>query len=89
MKTSGDTAEFSFTGTGIELLSEKFKDQGAIDVFIDGKPSGSVNLKMEDFPRIAQIRVFSVQGLTAGPHTIKIVNTSPDYVAIAAFAVSK
>ena len=87
--TPGDTAEFSFTGTGIELLSEKFKDQGTIEVLIDGKPRGSVNLRMEDFPRIAQIRVFSVQGLSAGQHTIRIVNTSKDYVAIDAFAVSK
>ncbi len=87
--TPGDSAEFSFTGTGIELLSEKFKDQGIIEVFIDGKPRGSLNLKMEDFPRIAQIRVFSVRGLSAGQHTIKIVNTSKDYVAIDGFVVSK
>jgi hypothetical protein len=87
--TTGDAAEYSFTGTGIELLSEKFSDQGSIDIFIDGKPHGSADLKQEKFPRLAQVRVFSAQGLPPGRHTIRIVNAGPGYVAIDAFAVSK
>ena len=34
-------------------------------------------------------RVFSAQGLPAGPHTIRIVNTSNEWVAIDAFAVTR
>ena len=88
-KTSGDAAEFTFTGTGVELLSEKFKDQGRIEVFIDGQPRGGANLKAENFPRLAQIRVFSAQGLPSGQHTIRIVNTSSDWVSIDAFSVEQ
>jgi len=86
--TPGDAAEFTFTGTGIQLLSEKFQDQGSIDVFIDGKPRGSVNLKQNDFPRLAQIPVFNAQDLPSGSHTMRIVNTSGDYVALDAFVVT-
>ena len=88
-KTPGDAVEYTFAGTGIELLSEKFYEQGGIDVFEDGRPCGSVHLKVNDFPRLAQIRVFSVQGLPAGQHKIRIANTSSDYVAIDAFEVFK
>jgi hypothetical protein len=76
-----------FSGTGIALLSEKFKDQGRIDVFIDGQLRESVSLKVEHFPRLTQIRVFDVHGLPAGKHTIRIVNKSSEYVAIDAFKV--
>lgn len=89
-QTPGDAAEYTFNGTGIEVLSEKFGDQGGIDISIDGQPRGKVNLKVLDFPRLSQIRVFSAQGLPAGKHTIRIVNSgSPaDYIAIDAFPVT-
>jgi hypothetical protein len=87
-QAKGDAVEYTFTGTGIELLSEKFYEQGSIDVFLDGQPRGSFNLKVMDFPRLAQIRVFSAQGLPDGSHTVRIVNTSTNYVAIDAFVVS-
>jgi hypothetical protein len=86
-QAKGDAAEYTFTGTGIELLSEKFYEQGSIDVFLDGQPRGSVDLKMLDFPRLAQVRVFSAQGLPGGSHTIRIVNTTTNYVAVDAFSV--
>jgi hypothetical protein len=85
--TEGDSVEYMFSGTGIALLSEKFKDQGRIDVFIDGQLRESVSLKVEHFPRLTQIRVFDVHGLPAGKHTIRIVNKSSEYVAIDAFKV--
>ena len=88
-KTPGDAVEYTFIGTGIEWLAEKFKDQGRCEVFLDGQPRGSVPLKVDDFPRLVQVRVFSAQNLPAGRHTIRIVNTSTDYVAIDAFSVSK
>ena len=87
-KTPGDAADFVFTGTGIELLSEKFSDQGSLAVFLDGRHAAGVNLKVDDFPRLTQIPVFSVQGLPAGQHTIRIVNTGSDYIALDAFVVS-
>jgi hypothetical protein len=87
-KAPDDAAEFTFDGTGVELLSEKFYEQGRIDVFVDGQPRGSAILTVVDFPRLAQIPVCSVQGLPDGRHTIRIVNTTTNYVAIDAFSVT-
>lgn len=87
--TPGDAAEFIFTGTGVQLLSEKFYEQGQVDIFIDGQARGSVNLKQDEFPRLPRIPVFSAQGLPAGQHTIRIVNTGKEYISIDAFVVSK
>ena len=85
--TPGDACEFTFTGTGIELLSEKYRDQGNIDIYIDGLQRGNVNLKVADFPRLAQISVFSLQGMPSGQHSIRIVNKSSDFVNIDAFTI--
>jgi hypothetical protein len=86
--TPGDTAEFTFTGTGVTWISEKLADEGNADVFIDGEPRGSVELKLENFPRLAQIPVFSVQGLPEARHTLRIVNKTSDYIVVDAFSVT-
>ncbi|MCX7008877.1 MAG: hypothetical protein NTY53_16805 [Kiritimatiellaeota bacterium] len=88
-QSAGDAAEFTFTGTGVEWLAEKFSDQGSAEVFLDGQSRGTVQLKQQDFPRLVQVRVFSAQQLPAGRHTLKIVNTGSDFVAIDAFAITK
>ncbi|MFO1490693.1 MAG: hypothetical protein U1F77_03325 [Kiritimatiellia bacterium] len=43
--TPGDAAEYSFTGTGIALLSEKYADQGSVEIRLDDRPAVPVNLK--------------------------------------------
>jgi hypothetical protein len=85
---AGDSVEFTFNGTGIALLSEKFKDLGTMEIFIDGKSHGMLNMKQEDFPRLVQIRVFSEQDLPAGSHTIRLVNQTAAWATIDAFAVT-
>jgi hypothetical protein len=85
----GDEVDYTFTGTGIEVLSEKFSDQGSFNVFLDGKDSGNVVLRQDNFPRLVQISVFSAQGLQDGTHTIRLVNASSRYVSIDAFVVYK
>jgi len=87
-KTPGDSVEFNFTGTGVELLTDKSNEQGSVDIFVDDQPQGTVNLRVEDFPRLSKIRVFSVQGLTPGKHTIRVVNKGTDPVSIDAFSVT-
>ena len=84
----GDTAEYTFAGTGVVLLAEKFRDLGRLDVFLDGRPRGSVQLKQIDFPRLAQIPLCSAQGFRTGTHTLRIVNASSDYITIDAFVVT-
>jgi len=85
--TVDDAVEFTFTGTGIDYMAEQFHDLGNVDVYIDGTLRQNVNLCRQNFPRISQVVAFSVQGLPAGSHTIKIVNRSTAYADLDAFRV--
>ena len=86
--TVGDAAEFTFAGTGVEWLSERFRDEGPAEVFLDGQSRGRVDPALENFPRLAQIPVFSAQGLADRTHTLRIVNTTTNFVLVDAFKVS-
>ena len=46
--TNGDSATFSFTGTGIQVLSETNSDEGTIDVYVDGTKAETVNAVQRD-----------------------------------------
>ena len=48
--TPGDWLEFSFTGTGIEYLTEKYHDLGQAEISIDGLPRQTVDLRTTNFP---------------------------------------
>jgi hypothetical protein len=71
--TNGATAQYTFTGTGIDYLSEKNGDMGNVDVYIDGAFQANVNLNVSGARQSQQV-VYSKSGLAGGPHTIKIVN---------------
>jgi alpha-L-fucosidase 2 len=73
--TVGATASYTFTGTGVEYLSERFSDMGNVDVYIDNVLQANVNLNASG-ARQAQQVVYSKTGLAAGSHTIRIVNKS-------------
>lgn len=87
-RTPGAAVEFTFTGTGVEWLTEKFNDEGRAEVFLDGQLRAIVDLKQESFPRLAQIPVFSAPDLPEGRHKLRIVNTTTNYVLVDAFAVT-
>ncbi|MFJ2865607.1 DUF5696 domain-containing protein [Kitasatospora sp. NPDC087314] len=84
--TSGDSATVGFTGTGIDLLTEKNSDEGTADIYLDGQLVQSVNANASS--RSAQVPLHSVAGLTYGAHTLKVVNTSSSYLLIDAFKVT-
>ncbi|MEV4532703.1 carbohydrate-binding protein [Asanoa sp. NPDC049518] len=71
--TVGAEASYTFTGTGVEYLSERFSDMGNVDVYLDGTFQDNVNLNVSG-ARQAQQVVWSRTGLTSGQHTIRIVN---------------
>jgi hypothetical protein len=71
--TNGATAQYTFTGTGIDYLSEKNGDMGNVDVYIDGAFQANVNLNVSG-PRQSQQVVYHKAGLPSGTQTIKIVN---------------
>jgi alpha-L-fucosidase 2 len=73
--TVGAEASYTFSGTGVEYLSERFSDMGNVDVYIDNVFQTNVNLNVGG-ARQAQQVVYSKTGLASGQHTIRIVNKS-------------
>ncbi len=78
---NGDSATITFTGTGIDVLSEKFSDLGDIDVFVDGVLDRTVSARAEGL-RLAQQVVYSKTGLAPGQHTVKLVKKSGSYLVL-------
>ncbi|MEY9844137.1 hypothetical protein ABH940_001204 [Streptacidiphilus sp. BW17] len=83
--TNGDSVSYTFTGTGLQVLSEVAPDEGGIDVYVDGVKTQSVNA--EAATRLAQQAIVSVTGLAKGSHTVKLVKTSGTYMLIDGFTV--
>lgn len=68
--TSGSTASFTFTGTGIQWIADKNADHGKADVYIDGVFKTTVDLyNVSD--QLQQV-VYSTSSLSYGQHTIQI-----------------
>ncbi|HET9169118.1 MAG TPA: hypothetical protein VFN97_06765 [Actinospica sp.] len=84
--TNGDSATFSFTGTGIQVLSELNSDEGTIDVYVDGTKTETVDA--DSATRVAQQPVVDVSGLSQGTHTVKLVKTGGQYMLVNAFTVT-
>ncbi|MGW2718533.1 hypothetical protein [Streptomyces sp. NPDC001492] len=83
--TNGDSVSYTFTGTGIDVLSETNSDEGGIDVYIDGAKVQSVSASGSS--RLAQQVVASVSGLAKGQHTIKLVKTGGTSMLLDGFTV--
>ncbi|MFE9451976.1 hypothetical protein [Streptomyces sp. NPDC006739] len=82
---NGDSVSYTFTGTGIDVLSETNSDEGSFDVYIDGTKTKSPSAAGSS--RLAQQVVASVSGLAKGQHTIKLVKTGGTYVVLDGFTV--
>ncbi|MEV6874519.1 hypothetical protein [Amycolatopsis sp. NPDC051128] len=83
--TNGDSVSYTFTGTGLDVLSEVNSDEGGIDVYVDGTRTQSVSATGST--RLAQQVIASVNGLTKGQHTVKLVKTSGSFMVIDGFTV--
>ena len=77
---TGSSCDFEFSGTGIEILSEKFYDMGEEEVLLDGHSQGRFNLYQDPMPRLYQIPWYRKMDLPQGQHTIRIINRAPDGV---------
>ena len=86
-RSSGATAEFTFTGAGVEVLAQRYSDSAEIEVSIDGRPHGTVNLALANFPRLVQTPVFRAEGLPVGEHRLKIEVKSKGTVSVDGFRV--
>jgi len=72
VNTEGYYFEYSFVGTGVEFITEKYHDMGNVEVFVDNVSQGTINCYNPT--RLVQQTVFSKTGMASGTHTIRVVN---------------
>ncbi|WP_031066100.1 right-handed parallel beta-helix repeat-containing protein [Streptomyces sp. NRRL WC-3742] len=78
--TDGDSVTATFNGTGADVATETNSDEGTMDVYVDGQLRGSVSANTPT--RTAQQRVYTIDGLPYGVHTLKLVKTGGDYLLV-------
>jgi len=79
--TVGSIWSSSFTGTGIDVYAPKQSGAGTLEIQIDGQMNATADLSTTGTRQPQQL-VAQVTGLTAGAHTIGIINRGPGTVAI-------
>ncbi|MGW4488340.1 glycosyl hydrolase family 95 catalytic domain-containing protein [Amycolatopsis sp. NPDC004368] len=80
-------ASYTFTGTGIQYLSERNGDMGTVDVYLDNTLQATVDLRVSG-ARQAQQVVWQKSGLSRAQHTIRIVNRSTSVGMVDAYRVT-
>ncbi|SEG83594.1 hypothetical protein SAMN05216223_114113 [Actinacidiphila yanglinensis] len=83
--TDGDAVSYTFSGTGIQMLSETSSDEGSADVYVDGTKVSTVSGNGPE--RLAQQAMVSVTGLAKGTHTLRVVKTGGSYLLVDGFTV--
>ncbi|MEU6969990.1 right-handed parallel beta-helix repeat-containing protein [Kitasatospora aureofaciens] len=78
--TNGDSFSVTFTGTGVDYVTEKYADQGLADVYLDGVLKATVDTSNPT--RLAQQTVYSARDLTPGSHTLRVVKKSGYYLLL-------
>jgi hypothetical protein len=86
-QSKGASAEFSFTGTGIDYVGEKTIGLGDVDIFLDGEHQVTKSLLVDDFPVLLGITLYSKQGLSGGKHTLKLVCHSDARINLEGFRI--
>jgi len=81
------SASYTFTGTGIQYLSERNGDMGTVDVYLDNAFQATVDLRITGARQVQQV-VWQRSGLVRGQHTIRIVNRSTSVGMIDAFRIT-
>jgi hypothetical protein len=83
---ANDYLQYTFSASAISWIGEMNPDMTNVDVYLDGNFQQTVNCYSAT--RIAQARLFTATNLSAGPHTIKLVKNSGNYLMLDAFAVT-
>ncbi|MEY9863846.1 hypothetical protein ABH935_009499 [Catenulispora sp. GAS73] len=80
---NGDSVTATWSGTGVDFVTEKNTDEGTIAVFVDGQLRQTVSAANPT--RQVQQVVYHLDGLTPGVHTIRLVKQSGAYLLIDRF----
>jgi ADP-ribosylglycohydrolase len=70
---AGDELEIGFTGSGISINGNWYKDGGIADVYVDGKLHSTIDTYYNFANQQHTESIWHVLNLSAGDHTIKIV----------------
>jgi len=83
--SNGASASYTFTGTGIDFITETYSDEGNVAIYIDGTLVKTVSTVSST--RQVQQAVYSQTWASSGSHTIKVVKKSGTYMLVDAFRV--
>jgi len=81
---NGNYAQYTFTGTGVRLVTETYTNAGTVDIYLDNVYQTTVNRNRAN--RYGQIVLYGITGLPSGSHAIKAVKASGAYFEFDAFA---
>jgi len=85
-QTNGDSASYTFYGTGVAFLTERNAENSTYDIQIDGGPAASVNTYSA--VRLGQQLVWqNAAPLTTGIHTITVTKWGGNYGDVDGFYV--
>lgn len=75
--TAGDKAVFTFTGTGVRVITGTGTANGSFTVQVDDGSPVSVTKASVDTEqnKPTQLEAFKIEGLAAGEHTVTVTNT--------------
>ncbi|NBD27983.1 glycoside hydrolase family 27 protein [Paenibacillus glycinis] len=85
-QTNNDYFQFAFTGTGVELITEKEAGQGNVDIYLDNVLQTTVNTSSPT--RLTNQVVYKATGLSSGTHTLKAVKKSGTYMLLDSLRVT-
>jgi len=81
----GDAFAFTFEGTDVEWIGSRGKDQGKVELMLDGDPQGIIDLSQGEGSFVS---VFTKRNLPRGKHTLVGTKLGGGSVAVDAFRVS-
>ena len=77
---AGDYVEYTFTGTGIQMISPQSGNHGYADISIDGEVVDTVTSYNQSQNSSKQYVAFEARGLSEGEHTIRVEVTAASEV---------
>jgi alpha-galactosidase len=84
--TNNDYFQYTFNGTGVDVVTEKDSSQGNVDTYVDGVFKQTVSTY--NATRLVQQTVYSISGLTSGSHTIKGIKKTGTYMLLDKFNIT-
>ena len=66
------SAEYRFSGTGVDYITDKATGAGSVAVYVDGELAETVSLAPDNFPKLRGVTVFRARWPRPGRHSIRI-----------------